>query len=602
MTAEVPLRNSLLLRLLLTSLVISLLSIGATAWLTVRGTSLAIEQERGQVLADDTAVQDTLTAFAATHRSWEGVERTVRELADRTGRGIVLTTRNRRLITASDRDRAGDLPVNASAVIDPLHVTAHPGQGIDPAQQMSRIDPRAVGPYRLPADERAELRRLARAEATCLNGKLGRPAYIVEGYSGRPEVRLSRTATEAAPMCRSKDLTAPTRTEAAALAELAGLVRRCAERHGVPSPESVRIDMRLRPEYQGSEAEQAIVDECAEEGRREQLTGHVAPAALLFVTDSPRAAVRVFDLTPSGTLRVVGTTALVLAVTIALTTVIAVRLVRPLRALADAARAPDGRHLRIPVTTKDETGYLAAALNDLSERRERTEEQRRAMVSDIAHELRTPLTNIRGWLDAAQDGIAEPDAALLASLQEEAHLLQHIIDDLQVLAAADAGTLHLNPQAVRLDDLIGQSAAAHRAGARAKDVELVVHTAGGLSVHVDPVRLRQVIGNLLSNAVRHTPPGGRVTLGARRAPRGVELRVTDTGAGIRPEDLPRVFDRFWRGDTSRSRKTGGSGLGLSIVRQLVRAHGGDVCVTSRPGVETAFTIRLPDETLPARRP
>lgn len=602
MTAEVPLRNSLLLRLLLTSLVISLLSIGATAWLTVRGTSLAIEQERGQVLADDTAVQDTLTAFAATHRGWEGVERTVRELADRTGRGIVLTTRNRRPITASDPDRARDLPVNASAVIDPLHVTAHPGQGIDPAQQISRIDPRAVGPYRLPADERAELRRLARAETTCLNGKLGRPAYIVEGYSGRPEVRLSRTATEAAPLCLSKELAAPTRTEAVALAELERLVRRCAERHHVPSPQSVRIDTRLRPEYRGSEAEQAIVDECAEEGRREQLTGHVAPAALLFVTDSPRAAVRVFDLTPSGTLRIVGTTALVLAVTIALTTVIAVRLVRPLRALADAARAPDGQHLRIPVTTKDETGYLAAALNDLSERRERTEEQRRAMVSDIAHELRTPLTNIRGWLDAAQDGIAEPDAALLTSLQEEAHLLQHIIDDLQVLAAADAGTLHLGPQAVRLDDLIGQSAAAHRAGAKAKNVDLVVHTAGDLSVHADPVRLRQVIGNLLSNAVRHTPPGGRVTLGARRAPRGVELRVTDTGAGIRPEDLPRVFDRFWRGDTSRSRKTGGSGLGLAIVRQLVRAHGGDVWVTSRPGVETAFTIRLPDEPSTARRP
>lgn len=602
MAAEVPLRNSLLLRLLLTSLVISLLSIGATAWLTVRGTSLAIEQERGQVLADDAAIQDTLTAFAASHRSWEGVERIVRELAVRTGRGIVLTTRTRRPITTSDRERAGDLPVNASAVIDPLHVTAHPGQGIDPEQQISRIDPRAVGPYRLPADEQAELHRLARAEVTCLTGKLGRSAYIVEGFSGRPEVRLSRTETEAAPMCLSKELAAPTRTEAAALAELEGLVRRCAERHHVPAPESVRINVRLRPEYQGSEAEQTIVDECAEEGRREQLTGHVAPAALLFVTDSSRAAVRVFDLTPSGTLRIVGTTALVLAVTIALTTVIAVRLVRPLRALADAARAPDGQHIRIPVTTKDETGYLAAALNDLSERRERTEEQRRAMVSDIAHELRTPLTNIRGWLDAAQDGIAEPDAALLASLQEEAHLLQHIIDDLQVLAAADAGTLHLSPREVRLADLIGQSAAAHRAGAKAKNVELIVYATGDPSVHADPVRLRQVIGNLLSNAIRHTPSGGRVALNAHPVPGGAELRVTDTGSGIRPADLPRVFDRFWREDTSRSRKTGGSGLGLSIVRQLVRAHGGEVFVTSHPGVETVFTIRLPHEASPARQP
>ncbi|MGW9397586.1 sensor histidine kinase [Streptomyces sp. NPDC055642] len=602
MATEVPLRNSLLLRLLLTSVVISLLSIGATAWLTVRGTSLAIEQERGQVLEDDALIQDTLTGFAASHRSWKGVERTVRDLAGRTGRRIVLTTPSRRLITASDRERAGRLPGSASAVIDPLHVTAHPGWGIDPEQQISRIDPRAVGPYRLPAEEREELRRLAREEVTCLRTERGWSAYIVEGFSGRPEVRLSRLQAEPAPLCNTKDLAAPTRTEALALAELERLVRLCAERHRVSPPESVSIDVRFGPVYEGAEGENTIVDECVEEGRREQLTGHVAPAALLFVTDSRGAAVRVFDLSPSGTLRIVGTTALVLAVTIALTTVVAVRLVRPLRALADAARAPAGQHIRIPVTTKDETGHLATALNDLSERREQAEEQRRAMVSDIAHELRTPLTNIRGWLDAAQDGITEPDSALLASLQEEAHLLQHIIDDLQVLAAADAGTLRLSPGELRLQDLIGQAAAAHRAGARAKNVELLVHAAEDLSIHADPVRLRQVIGNLLSNAIRHTPPGGRVALVAHRAAGRVELQVVDTGTGIRTEDLPRVFDRFWRGDLSRTRKTGGSGLGLSIVRQLVEAHGGEVSVTSLPGIETIFTVCLPYDASRTRRP
>jgi two-component system, OmpR family, sensor histidine kinase BaeS len=295
----------------------------------------------------------------------------------------------------------------------------------------------------------------------------------------------------------------------------------------------------------------------------------------------------------AGTLRVLAATGLVLAGTIAVTAVIATRLVRPLRALTNAARAPSDRHLRIPVTAKDETGYLAAALNDLSERRERTDEQRRVMVSDIAHELRTPLTNIRGWLDAAQDGLAEPDSALLTSLQEEAGLLQHIVDDLQVLAAADAGTLRLRPQELDLRELIEQTMSAHRATAHAGGVETVVHTPDSLSIHADPVRLRQVLGNLLSNAIRHTPPDGRVTLSARRVAGAVAIEVEDTGSGIRQEDLPHVFGRFWRAEQSRGRRTGGSGLGLSIVRQLVRAHGGDVSVASRPHVETAFLVRLP---------
>ncbi|SDF44078.1 two-component system, OmpR family, sensor histidine kinase BaeS [Streptomyces griseoaurantiacus] len=313
----------------------------------------------------------------------------------------------------------------------------------------------------------------------------------------------------------------------------------------------------------------------------------------MLATGPPGRATAVFDLSPSGTLRVLLTTGLVLAATVAVTVVVATRLVRPLRALAQAARAPSGRHLPVPVTAKDETGHLAAALNDLSERRERTDEQRRVMVSDIAHELRTPLTNIRGWLDAAQDGLAEPDADLLASLQEEAGLLQHIVDDLQVLAAADAGTLRLHPRVLDLRELVEQTMSAHRATARAGGVETAVLAPGSLTVTADPVRLRQVLGNLLSNAIRHTPPGGRVTLGARRVPGAVAIEVRDTGCGIGEEDLPRVFDRFWRAERSRSRRTGGSGLGLSIVRQLVRAHGGDVLVRSRPYEETVFTVRLP---------
>ncbi|MFE1259868.1 sensor histidine kinase [Streptomyces albogriseolus] len=590
MTSEVPLHNSLLFRLLVTSVLISLVSIGATAWLTVRGTTVAIEQELGQALADDATIQETLESFAATHSDWKGVERTVLDLSRSTGRTIVLTTRARQIIAASHRSAAERLPLNESAVIDPLHVAPSTAGSAD---QASRIDPRAVGPYRLPAEERAKLRQLARDEVDCLYDRTGIRAHIVEEASGRPALHTTRTSGEFVPACGSKELGTPTPTEAAALAELTGLVRGCAERHHVRLPEPLTITMDFGVDGVDSMESPAAVDDCVEEGRREQLAAYVAPAALLFVISPPRSATAAFDLSPAGTLRVLATTGLVLAATVAVTAVIATRLVRPLRALAHAARDPSGSHVPIPVTAKDETGYLAAAFNELSERRQRTDEQRRVMVSDIAHELRTPLTNIRGWLDAAQDGLAETDSALLSSLQEEAELLQHIVDDLQVLAAADAGTLRLRPEDLDLRGLIEQTVSAHRATAQAGGVEIAVHAPDGLSVHADPVRLRQVLGNLLSNAIRHTPPAGRVTLSARRVAGAVAIEVKDTGSGIREADLPRVFDRFWRAEQSRSRRTGGSGLGLSIVRQLVRAHGGDVSVASRPHVETVFLVRLP---------
>nr|WP_277922243.1 HAMP domain-containing sensor histidine kinase [Streptomyces sp. Root369] len=560
----------------------------ATLWIA-QPAAIAEERKLARSVADARAAEYEavrVQAEEARHQLVDERQRTLRRLRAELRRA-------RQVIAASQRPAAERLPLNESAVIDPLHIAPSTDQGFGQAEQTSRIDPRAVGPYRLPAEERAKLRQIARDEVTCLYHRTGVRAQIVEEAGGRPALRTPRAPGEFIPACETKGLLMPTPTEAAALAELTGLVRGCAERNHVRLPEPLTITMDSRVYGDDSAQGSAAVDDCMEEGRREQLAAHVAPAALLFVTSPPRTATAVFDLSPAGTLRVLATTGLVLAATIAVTAVIAIRLVRPLRALTNAARAPSGRHLRIPVTAKAETGYLAAALNDLSERRERTDQQRRVMVSDIAHELRTPLTNIRSWLDAAQDGLAEPDSALLTSLQEEAELLQHIVDDLQVLAAADAGTLRLRSQELDLRELIEQTMSAHRATAHVGGVETVVHAPDSLSVHAAPVRLRQVLGNLLSNAIRHTPPGGRVTLSARRVAGAVAIDVKDTGSGIRQEDLPRVFDRFWRAEQSRSRRTGGSGLGLSIVRQLVRAHGGDVSVASRPHVETVFLVRLP---------
>lgn len=171
------------------------------------------------------------------------------------------------------------------------------------------------------------------------------------------------------------------------------------------SPATPAITPTPLPNPNADSADQAVAT-CVDSSRRQQLAPYVAPAALLFISDSNGTTTPAFHLTRAGALRIAGVTGLVLALTVALSVLLATRLVRPLRALTDAAQHPTEPHARVPVTGNDEIGYLAAAFNDLSERRERIEEQRKAMVSDVAHELRTPLSNIRGWLEATQDGVA----------------------------------------------------------------------------------------------------------------------------------------------------------------------------------------------------
>ncbi|QIQ07061.1 HAMP domain-containing histidine kinase [Streptomyces liangshanensis] len=345
-----------------------------------------------------------------------------------------------------------------------------------------------------------------------------------------------------------------------------------------------------------SDANTSLVNTCVSTSRAEQLAPYVAPSALLYVSSPARAATTFFDLSAGNRARIAGGAALVLLVTVTVTTLAGIRLVRPLRALTHAARRMEGGDTaaRVRVTGGDELARLAVAFNSMSERREQLESVRKAMVSDVAHELRTPLSNIRGWLEAAEDGVVAHDQVLLTSLLEEALLLQHVIDDLRDLSAADAGELRLRKEWVDVGDLLAQTAVAHRASAEQAGVALsVAGSPLGLLLEADPVRLRQALGNLVSNAIRHTPRGGEVTLRARVEGLRVLIEVEDTGSGIAPDELPHVFDRFWRAEKSRSRGTGGSGLGLSIVRKLAEAHGGVVSASSSLGVGTVFTLTLP---------
>ncbi|GAA4240859.1 hypothetical protein GCM10022254_67280 [Actinomadura meridiana] len=230
--------------------------------------------------------------------------------------------------------------------------------------------------------------------------------------------------------------------------------------------------------------------------------------------------------------------------------------------------------------------------------RSAVEAQRQTMVNDIAHELRTPLSNIRVWLEAAEDGVAIPDGAFVSSLLEEALQLQHLVDDLQDLAAAEAGTLRLHFEPMDVRELLTRVADAHRAKATSAGSRLTVYLDGDPPLTADAVRIRQAVANLLTNAIRHTP-NGHITLTARDDDGWTVIEVADTGTGIPPEDLPQIFDRFWRADKSRNRQTGGSGLGLAIVRQLVQAHGGTAEAHSQLGEGSTFTLRLPRQPQPA---
>ncbi|MFE7892985.1 sensor histidine kinase [Streptomyces sp. NPDC057412] len=600
MNRRIPVRKRLLVRLLVASVLIALCSVAATAWLAVATTTRALREEQGQVLAEDMDVLARLSGYAATHADWRGVDRTVRNLAERTGRRIALTTTDRTVV-ADSAAPGTPLPPRAAATVDPLRVDTYTERGA----QRAGVDPRAVGPYRITAAERAKLDKLAVVRRNCF-ARNGYDTSVVRAPSGRPVVTDvdGPVAGGAVPEeCADGQLNTPTPTEDKALDDLSARIASCLGKRGVThAPQALGVDVTGlgivprffagKPAAHDEPEGTAAARRCTAEARRAQLDPYVAPVAELFLGGGATTAVR-FDMSPANKAKVAGAAGLVLAVTVVVSAVVATRLVRPLRALTAAAQQPPERHVRVPVTTRDETGVLAAAFNELTERRERLEAQRKAMVSDIAHELRSPLTNIRGWLEVTRDGVVDPDPALLASLHEEALVLQRVIDDLQDLAAADAGTLRLHREPVRADELLGQVAAAHQVAADTAGVTVRTTAEGTPWLDADPVRMRQALGNLVSNALRHTPSGGTVTLSARSDGDDVVLEVADTGTGIAPEDLPHVFERFWRAEKSRSRRTGGSGLGLPIVRQLTAAHGGTAEAGGAPGTGAVFTLRLP---------
>jgi signal transduction histidine kinase len=275
-------------------------------------------------------------------------------------------------------------------------------------------------------------------------------------------------------------------------------------------------------------------------------------------------------------------------------------LTRPLRDLTLAAdRIASGQLEQVvTVRSKDEIGHLTEAFNNMSSQVAQANMLRRQMTADIAHDLRTPLTVIAGFVEAMRDEILAPTPERLNIIYSEIERLQRLVEDLRTLTRADSGNLGLNQEFINVADLIERQASAHQLVVEQKGISLRVEKGAVLpKLYADEARLSQVLDNLITNAIRYTPSGGQITLRVTTdSSQKLLIEVADTGVGIQPEDLPYVFDRFYRADKSRTDDDGASGLGLAIVKALVQAHGGTIHVDSIPGEGSSFRMLLPIAT------
>jgi signal transduction histidine kinase len=273
-------------------------------------------------------------------------------------------------------------------------------------------------------------------------------------------------------------------------------------------------------------------------------------------------------------------------------------LTAPLNRLTEAARAIGAQHLSRRVTEEGTTEVveLARAFNELAAALEQNEKLRRNLVADVAHELRTPLSVLQGNLRAILDDVYPMEKSEAARLFDQTLLLSRLVEDLLELSQAEAQQLPLNIQPASISELLDSIVARFGPMAEEKQVTLKVEAPSDIPpLCADYTCLSQAMHNLLNNALVHTPAGGRVTIRVERDGDALKLAVQDTGEGIRPQDRPYIFERFYRADRSRSRDTGSTGLGLATVKAIVEAHGGRITVTSagQPGQGSTFTVEFP---------
>jgi two-component system sensor histidine kinase BaeS len=538
------------LRVLAVVMLVAISATAATAWLTLRQASQQLTQS---VQADRAQVEEVTTGleeYGRQHGTWEGVPGLVLGLSQRTGQRIHLASESGGLVIVDTDHLNGGVsrPLgDVSALVDPRPRLTLPAQTKDPV----RVTAQEIATY-----------RAGMLFAACLTRAVI-PVVVTQDNYGVP---IFATDPGQPPLD-------------------AQIRARCEENAAEPGRDKTQ-DLARAQVCAAPNAEEAL-SSCLAQAFTDRISD-IAPVPVrvsLGAHDQPRV------LAPGPVLAAaVAVVVLALAVTVLLSR----RVLRPIAILTAASQRLSQGDLRerVTVSGRDELAELARSFNRMADSLQRGEERQRRLVADVAHELRTPLANLRGYLEALKDGVIKPDTDLFASLHEEAVLQQRIVDDLQDLALAEAGSLAYHRADVDLADLLETCRTAHYAVAEADGVRLSV-AAESVRVLADPDRLRQVIGNLVTNALRATPSGGSVTLSATRLGDVARLQVADTGTGIDQDALPNVFDRFWRADSARGRRTGGSGLGLAIARQIVTDHNGRIEVDSQVGVGTTFIITLP---------
>jgi two-component system, OmpR family, sensor histidine kinase BaeS len=287
-------------------------------------------------------------------------------------------------------------------------------------------------------------------------------------------------------------------------------------------------------------------------------------------------------------------TAVVPIVAFILIVLIVIRLARgtgaPVADLIEGAGRVEAGEIgtQVPERGPSEVRSLARAFNAMSARLADNERARRTLLADVSHELRTPLTVMQGTLEGVLDGVYPADEAHLRPVLDETRVLSRLIDDLRTLSLSEAGALRLHREPTDLRALLGEVVASHRPMADEADVRLDLEVGDLDPISIDPARIRQVMANLVANALRFTPAGGRIAVVASGSGTAIEIRVSDTGTGMEPDEVDHAFDRFYRSPGST-----GSGLGLSIARNLVEAHGGRIGLTSEPGRGTTVEVMLP---------
>ncbi|MFF2025411.1 sensor histidine kinase [Streptomyces sp. NPDC058171] len=548
-------------RLMALLMLIAVAATAATAWLTLRQVSRQVQESAEADRADIRVIDQRLRDHAVRHGTWDGVSNVLRSLAAETGQRIRIQDETGGHALDSDA-LAGRVPRPAGAappiLIDPRpRLTDRP----EPVPVPRALVKQSIGPIAAYPRSIAFAECLARSgiEPEVTRDDLGIPVYRGPGGS------------EQSGSCTLRE---PSEGEWKAVVDA---LQTCVE---VPLDDA-----------------SACVDRVFV-----TRTGTVGPQPLRVFLGALDDAGLMVERKPA-VLAALGVAGAAVLGALLLSRAV----LRPVKALTAAARSLGEGELaqRVPAFGSDEIGELGRSFNRMADSLAASERRQQQLIGDIAHELRTPLGNLRGYLEAIQDGFVEVTPELLASLHEEALLQQRVVDDLQDLALAEAGALTYHRSDLDARDLLTACATAHRAlaGEAGVAVEVAAHPVPA-PVHGDPARLRQALSNLVGNAVRHTGRGGRVTLRVARpadgvgAADGVGLVVRDTGSGIPAEQLPHLFDRFWRADGARGRTTGGSGLGLPIARQIVADHGGTITVTSEVGRGTAFTVTLPAPSAP----